>query len=93
MRDYSKDFADWRKWRNEQGWAPIYDDPAEAGIETDLRIGQQVTFTNEYGVRFEPMEILGFCKPKPDLPGRCVFVNCDGYWFPKRLESLKPYRK
>lgn len=24
MRDYSKDFAEWRKWRDEKGLPPIY---------------------------------------------------------------------
>ena len=56
MRDYSKDFAEWRKWRDEKGLPPIYDNPADAGIETDFRVGQQVSFTNEYGVRF-PTEL------------------------------------
>lgn len=93
MRDYSKDFADWRKWRDEQGWEPIYDDPADAGIETDLRVGQQVTFTNRYGVRFEPHVIMGFCKPTSELPDNCVYIDYDCYWFPTKLESLKPYRK
>ena len=65
MRDYSKDFAEWRKWRDEKGLPPIYDNPADAGIETDFRVGQQVSFTNEYGVRFEPHVIMGFCKPEP----------------------------
>lgn len=64
MRDYSKDFAEWRKWRDEKGLPPIYDNPADAGIETDFRVGQQVSFTNEYGVRFEPHVIMGFCKPE-----------------------------
>ena len=31
MRDYSKDFAEWRKWRDEKGLPPIYDNPADAG--------------------------------------------------------------
>ena len=92
MINYSKDFAEWRKWRDEQGWPPIYDDQADAGIETEFRVGQQVSFTNEYGVRFEPFEILGFCKPTPELPDRCVYISCDCHWFPKKLESLKPYR-
>lgn len=92
MSDYSKDFAEWRKWRDEQGRPPIYDDPADAGIETEFRVGQQVSFTNEYGVRFEPFEILGFCKPTPELPDRCVYISYDCYWFPAKLESLKPYQ-
>ena len=91
MRDYSKDFAEWRKWRDEKGLPPIYDNPADAGIETDFRVGQQVSFTNEYGVRFEPHIIMGFCKP--ELSGRCVYLDYDCYWFPTELKSLKPYRK
>ena len=91
MRDYSKDFAKWRERSNEKGMSPIYDNPADAGVETDFRVGQQVSFTNEYGVRFEPLLIMGFCKP--ELPGGCVYLNYDCYWFPAKLESLKPYRK
>lgn len=90
MRDYSKDFAEWRKKRA-GAERPIYDNPADAGIETDFRVGQQVSFTNEYGVRFEPHVIMGFCKP--ELSGRCVYLNYDCYWLPTKLESLKPYRK
>lgn len=93
MRDYSKDFTAWRKRRDEQGEPPIYDDPTDAGIETGFRVGQQVSFTNDYGVRFEPLKIMGFCKPTPDMYGRCVYLNYDCYWFPATLESLKPYRK
>ena len=63
MRDYSKDFAEWRKWRDEKGLPPIYDNPADAG----------------------------FCKP--ELSGRCVYLDYDCYWFPTELKSLKPYRK
>lgn len=90
MIDYSKDFAEWRKKRAglEQ---PIYDNPADAGIDTDFRVGQQVSFTNEYGVRFEPFVIMGFCKP--GLSGRCVYLNKDSYWLPAKLESLKPYKR
>ena len=90
MRDYSKDFAEWRKKRAGVE-RPIYDNPADAGIETDFRVGQQVSFKNDYGVIFEPLKILGLCKP--ELSGRCVYLNDDSYWFPVKLESLKPYRQ
>ena len=43
------------------------------------------------GVRFEPHIIMGFCKP--ELSGRCVYLDYDCYWFPTELKSLKPYRK
>ncbi len=92
MRDYSYDFAEWRKWQSEKDLPPIYDDPADAGIETDFRVGQQVSFTNEYGVTFEPYTIMGFGKPSPDMHGRCVYLNRDCFWFPVCLKSIKPYR-
>lgn len=90
MIDHSKDFAKWRKKRAivEQ---PICDNPADAGIETDFRVGQRVSFKNDYDVIFEPLKILGFCKP--ELSGRCVYLNKESYWFPVKLESLKPYRQ
>ena len=92
MRDYSKDFAEWRKWRDEQGRPSIYDDPADAGIETEFRVGQQVSFTNEYGVRFEPFEILSSSSAASDVYKRQVYISYDCYWFPAKLESLKPYQ-
>lgn len=93
MNDYKRDFATWRERRDKQGRPPIYDNPADAGIETEFRVRQWVSFTNEYGVRFEPLEIMGFCKPTPDMPDRCVYLNYDCYWLPAKLESLKPYRQ
>ena len=90
MRDYSKDFAEWRNGATKRVAAYLRQ-PGRRGIETDFRVGQQVSFTNEYGVRFEPHVIMGFCKP--ELSGRCVYLDYDCYWFPTELKSLKPYRK
>lgn len=62
--------------------------------ETFLATGitkRELSTTNEYGVRFEPHVIMGFCKP--ELSGRCVYLDYDCYWFPTELKSLKPYRK
>ena len=87
MRDYSKDFAEWRKWRDEKGLPPIYDNPADAGIETDFRVGQQVSFTNEYGVRFGTARDNGILQT--GASGRCVYLDYDCYWFPTELKSLK----
>lgn len=53
-----------------------------------LKIGQKVTFTNDYGVKFGGHKVLAFqC---PDRYGRAVFINYDCFWFPCTPESLTP---
>ena len=53
-----------------------------------LKIGQKVTFTNDYGVKFSGHKVLAFqC---PDRHGRSVFIDIDCFWFPCTLESLTP---
>lgn len=93
MRDYSKDFAEWRKWRDEKGLPPIYDNPADAGIETDFRVGQQVSFTNEYGVRFEPHIIIGILQTGAfgpvRLPRLRLLLVPDGTQIVKTLPEMK----
>lgn len=55
----------------------------------DLKVGQKVTFVNDYGVYFENHEILGFCDPeKIGLYGRCVYIDDDSFWFPCHPDSL-----
>lgn len=54
--------------------------------ETDLKAGDIVTFTNDYGVQFKGMKVLGFCEPDND---RCVYISSDCYWFAERPASLK----
>lgn len=53
----------------------------------DLKIGDTVMFTNDYGVTFGPHEILGFSKG--DLNGRYVYLDYDCFWFPAKIESLE----
>ena len=60
--------------------------PAECAFKT----GDTVTFTNEYGVKFEGLTVIGFEKEiNPEfLPNRFVYLNTSCYWFPKSPESL-----
>lgn len=53
----------------------------------DLRVGDIVTYTNDYGVTFEGMKVLGFCTPT--IWGGCVYLNTDAYWFPHTVNSLQ----
>lgn len=56
--------------------------------ETDFQKGQQVMFTNEYGVKFGAYEILGFCQNPEQFYGRCVYLDKESYWFPVRPSEI-----
>jgi len=55
-------------------------------IETDYKVGDKVTFTNEYGVSFAGNTVIGF-SDEP-LYGRFIHLDHDCYWFPVKPESL-----
>lgn len=58
-----------------------------------FKLGDRVTFTNEYGVAFEGNRIIGFGLPAYK-GGGTVYLDKDAYWFPVSPESLKlEYRK
>ena len=59
-------------------------------VECNFKVGDTVTFTNDYGVKFEGLKVIGFEKEiNPDfLPNRFVYLNTGCYWFPKSQESL-----
>ena len=82
FRGFAEDFAKWRAARPGE----VFDTPEKAGIETSLKVGDKVTFTNNYGVKFPGHRILGFCKT--DEYGRCVFLDVDCYRISFRPESL-----
>lgn len=59
-------------------------------VACDFKLGDVVTFTNEYGVKFKGLKVIGFEKEiDPDwLPGRFIYLDTSCYWFPKSPESL-----
>ena len=59
-------------------------------VKCDFKTGDTVTFTNDYGVKFEGLKVIGFKKEiDPDfLPNRFVYLNTSCYWFPVSPESL-----
>lgn len=75
---HEKDFNAWVKSKNVEVLG--------SSSETDLKMGDIVTFTNDYGVVFNGMKVLGFCEPDY---GRCVYISMDCYWFAVKPESLK----
>jgi hypothetical protein len=56
-------------------------------FECEFSVGDVVTFTNDYGVPFEGLTILGFTD-KP-LHGRFIHLDTDSWWLPVRPDSLK----
>ena len=55
----------------------------------DLKVGDIVTFTNDYGLEFPGKEIVGFTLPKDELHGKTVYTKGDAYWFPSSPDSLE----
>ncbi len=61
---------------------------SESPIECDLKVGDIVTFTNEYDVSFENCVIIGFAKPEHFLHGRFIHLNTSAPWFPHKRDEL-----
>lgn len=53
-----------------------------------LKVGDVVTFTNEFGVSFEGRKVIGFSKEVFN-GDRFVHLSKDAYWFPVPPESCK----
>lgn len=81
--NHKKEFV---KWSSTRKW--IHETPEMAGINTTLKKGDIVVYTNDYGAKFAPLEVMGFCRIEY-LHGNCVFLNTDCYWMPVKIDSLK----
>ena len=59
-----------------------------------LKVGDFVTFTNDYGVEFHHREVLGIASPEymkemfPSCEEIRVFIDSSSYWFPNKLSQL-----
>lgn len=60
---------------------------APAGCE--FKVGDIVTYTNEYGVSFDNREIVGFSSKEDMLGVRFIHLDQDAYWFPLSIAELK----
>lgn len=62
-------------------------DLSAVAFETcDFKIGDTVTYTNDAGVAFKGLTVLGFSKPHPN--GRTVHLDKDAWWFPVNPNAL-----
>ncbi len=57
--------------------------------ECDLKVGNIVTFTNEAGVKFRNLMVVGFSKPENAINQRFIHISTDSPWFPVSRESLE----
>lgn len=58
----------------------------------DLKVGDIVTFVNDYGLIFPGKEVIGFDTTDHNLMkyGNFIHIDTDAYWFPhKRGELIK----
>lgn len=52
-----------------------------------FKVGDKVTFTNEYGVSFYNLNIIGIDSDN-SFYGRQIYLNTDSYWFPHTPNEL-----
>lgn len=61
----------------------------ESVIPTEFKVGDFVTFTNEFGVFFRrPIQVIGF-EEKCSLSDRFIYTESDAYWYPSKATELK----
>lgn len=56
-------------------------------IPCDLKVGDKVTFTNEFGISFPNLTIIGFADDT-SFYNRFIHLDTECYWFPTTLQSL-----
>ena len=62
----------------------------ESPVLCKYKVGDLVTYTNDYGASFEELTIIGFSKPDCHLLKYGSFIHLDTgcYWMPVKPESL-----
>lgn len=62
----------------------IVDSPA-----VDFKVGDKVTYRNNYGRRFKDRTIIGICKEQEMFKyGHCIYLDDDSYWHPVHPDNL-----
>jgi hypothetical protein len=57
-------------------------------VPCDLKVGDVVTYTNDYGAKFTGRKVRGFCREVTSW-GAFVYIETDCWWSPIKPESLK----
>lgn len=56
-------------------------------VKCEFKIGDRVRFTNDSGVAFSNLEIIGFAEDD-SFYGRYIYLNTSSYWFPVHPDFL-----
>lgn len=56
-------------------------------IACDLRVGDKVTFTNDYDVSFPDKTVVGF-DHEAEEGDRFIYLDSDAWWFPHTRDQL-----
>ena len=73
--------------REAQRWAKTNNLSQSPLCGEPFAVGDAVTFTNDYGVKFEGNRIMGFTAPIYPNSGT-VYLDSDAYWFPNKPKQL-----
>ena len=57
-------------------------------VSCDFKIDDEIIFTNENGIEFDGLKVIGFSHDSYDKE-RFIHVNSDAYWFPKTPKSIR----
>lgn len=60
----------------------------DAPEDSPFRVGDKVTFTNDFGVSFPGYTVIGFTNEGEGLYGRNVFLDKAAYWYPASYGNL-----
>ena len=55
----------------------------------DFKVGDKVTFINDYEIEFPDHIVVGFGYDDLIFNNRFIFIDTDSYWFPVRADQLK----
>jgi hypothetical protein len=60
-------------------------------FDCDLKVGDTVTFTNEFGVSFEGLKVIGFKFEDwfERKYNKYIYLNTSSYWFPHEPSELE----
>ena len=65
----------------------IYGLESSAPVPCDIKIGDIVKYTNDYGVTFPEETVIGFSK-KTQSWGGFIHLSKDAWWYPVSRKSL-----
>jgi len=56
--------------------------------KTDFKIGDKVTFINDYGVHFNNLTVIGYSDDILYRYGKFIHLDSDSYWYPHSPDQL-----